>query len=659
VVSVSGGGAGFNPQDGLGFLTLTGATPVLDGAHTSGSFTWNFNSGSQTFDFLPQGFQTRLDYTVQVSDGHGGTDTEVVSILITGTNDGPVAVNDTASTDEDHSVNIAPLANDTDAESDPLTITAIDTNGTLPGGVVAISDGGHVTLASGATVTLQSGHLIYDPTTSANLQALTGTQATDDTFGYVVSDGHVTADASVTVHVQGEWETPTFIADGEVDASARKAAPHDHEILNGSGIPSTHFGLAEANDAGIELGLQVIYRQGPTVTTTDNYNDGVLHFTVNTGSESTVNGSQANVANRAAWNFDYSIATGLDGQHTNLSNFTFKMLVDVDPSAATNFHTLEMVASPVANSTGFVWVDDTVNASGAGTLNGHPIAFADDSGNANVAQNSENYGFGTFQNFLTSQYGPANNFAGPAQFDIELQAFDFQGHQIAQNHIAVDVTDLPHFGTVDAEAQFLDPPHQPQMYFGDGNTPTNYRIAQDNAAGFQLDLKEIFRTGNDIAPTSVDADGTAHYTAPAGSQVVDPADGVTIARADRGAWNFNYVVDTGVNGSTNTLDSFDFKIVMTQNGTNTHVFDLNSATHAWVDETSATAFGGDDFNHPASALVQSQVAENSVNLAFLTNAFGPLATAAAAGTHYDVTLEALDHTTHNVLSSVHDAIVLA
>jgi hypothetical protein len=198
-----------------------------------------------------------------------------------------------------------------------------------------------------------------------------------------------------------------------------------------------------------------------------------------------------------------------------------------------------------------------------------------------------------------------------------------------------------------------------QLYFGNGNPPTNYHIVDNASAGIQLALKEIYRTGDDIGPSSVDADGTAHFTGPDGTQVVDPAHNVSGANATRSAWNFNYVVDTGLNGSLSTLSDFDFKIVVTQNGTNTHTFDLDAATHVWVDEANpAVGFGGDDFNHPASAMVQSQVAENSVNLAFLAGAFGSLATAAAAGNTYDITLEALDHQNH-ILSSVHDVILLA
>jgi hypothetical protein len=66
------------------------------------------------------------------------------------------------------------------------------------------------------------------------------------------------------------------------------------------------------------------------------------------------------------------------------------------------------------------------------------VFISDDEGNANVTQNSENYAFSFFQSFLTGAYGPGNSFAGPASFDIILQALDGT-ELIAQNHIAVDL----------------------------------------------------------------------------------------------------------------------------------------------------------------------------------------------------------------------------
>lgn len=112
--------------------------------------------------------------------------------------------------------------------------------------------------------------------------------------------------------------------------------------------------------------------------------------------------------------------------------------------------------------------------------------------------------------------------------------------------------------------------------------------------------------------------------------------------ANRGAWNFDFAVVTGLDGQNTNLSNFTFKLEITQNGTNTHTFVLDPGTHVWVDQANPlSGFGGDDFStHAASAAAQSHIAENSVNLAFLQNAFGPLSTSSTAGTTYDIHLEA-------------------
>src|SRR4051812_25988763 len=78
-----------------------------------------------------------------------------------------------------------------------------------------------------------------------------------------------------------------------------------------------------------------------------------------------------------------------------------------------------------------------------------------------------------------------------------------------------------------------------EMYFGDGNKPTNYNISVDDKTHIELGLKIHYRQGNDIIPTSVDSDGTAHYVVPDGAQVVDSAHGVSSANPARAAWNFD------------------------------------------------------------------------------------------------------------------------
>lgn len=233
------------------------------------------------------------------------------------------------------------------------------------------------------------------------------------------------ADAVVNLDTGVTW---TYETNATVDISAQDPGQPPGNLYAGTGIPATGFGLATNADAGIELGLQVIYRQGPTVTTTDTYADGVLTYQVADGPQSMANGSFADNAGRAAWSFEYSIATGLNGETTSLDDLTFKLLVDVDPTANTNYRTLvlEEEATPQApGQSGFQWRDEDSGL----------VFIADDEGTANVTQNSQNYAF--YQPLLTGLYGPGNSFAGPAYFDIQLQAYDSNDVLLAQNHISV------------------------------------------------------------------------------------------------------------------------------------------------------------------------------------------------------------------------------
>jgi hypothetical protein len=224
--------------------------------------------------------------------------------------------------------------------------------------------------------------------------------------------------------------TWTYSVNAVPDYTAQDPASPGN-LFVGSGIPAENFGLARNDAEGIELGLMVLYRQGPTVVSTDNYADGVLNFNVASGPQSTANGSSGNNAMRAAWNFTFSVATGLNATTTDLDDHTFQLLYDVDPGPGTNYRvlTLEAEGTPqAAGQSGFQWRDQGTNA----------VFILDDEGNSKVTQNSENYAFGFFQAFLTSPYGPGNAFAGPGQFDIILQALE--GSQIvARNHIVVNV----------------------------------------------------------------------------------------------------------------------------------------------------------------------------------------------------------------------------
>ena len=92
----------------------------------------NTATGAYTYSPQPNLFGTDT-FTFHVSDGKATSSVATVAVTITPINDVPVAVSDTVKTAEDKAVTITVLGNDTDADGDPLTITAVTpgANGTV------------------------------------------------------------------------------------------------------------------------------------------------------------------------------------------------------------------------------------------------------------------------------------------------------------------------------------------------------------------------------------------------------------------------------------------------------------------------------------------------------------------------------------------------
>ncbi|MDE2411612.1 MAG: VCBS domain-containing protein [Sphingomonadales bacterium] len=106
-----------------------GAIAADSGDH--GNLAWTFNSGTEAFDFLGVGQSLTLNYTIEVSDGHGGTDQQNVSVTINGTNDAPIGSADAAlaAGTEDTSYVIAAadlLQGFSDVDGDTLQATALN-----------------------------------------------------------------------------------------------------------------------------------------------------------------------------------------------------------------------------------------------------------------------------------------------------------------------------------------------------------------------------------------------------------------------------------------------------------------------------------------------------------------------------------------------------
>ena len=156
------------------------------------------------------------EVTVTASDGKGGTDSITVTINVSNVNEAPTAVNDTATTDEDQSVRIDVLANDTDPDTERAALTVSVGRQPLNGTASVESD---------RTIT-------YTP--NANF-------AGENSFTYSVSDGSLSDAGSVTVTVEAVNDAPTFPS-----PTAARSVPEDAEADDNVGAPVTAMDVESA-----------------------------------------------------------------------------------------------------------------------------------------------------------------------------------------------------------------------------------------------------------------------------------------------------------------------------------------------------------------------------------------------------------------------------
>ena len=187
--------------DVLTFSNLTGphvlGSPMLA---ADGTFTLD----TDAFNFLAVGEQEDLTFGFTVSDGIADV-MGTFRLRITGRNDDPDAVDDSAMTDEDNSVSIDVLANDTDPDlNDMPEVSTI--NGVSVGHGLTLT--ATVTLDSGALASLNGdGTIEYDP--NGQFETLAPGQTATDSFTYTIDDGNGGSDtATVTITVDGVNDDP-------------------------------------------------------------------------------------------------------------------------------------------------------------------------------------------------------------------------------------------------------------------------------------------------------------------------------------------------------------------------------------------------------------------------------------------------------------------
>ncbi len=194
----------------------------------------NGNSANNTVTYTSAtGFSGTDTFSYTVGDGRGGATTARVTMTVaTPPNHPPVAVDDSATAAKNKPVTIAVLANDSDADGDPLTITS-------------------VTTAANGSVAATATSVTYTPNRN-----FLGT----DGFGYSIRDGRGgTASAHVTVAVaEGTNHKPKAMDDTATTVQGRPVTIDvsandtdlDGDTLAATSVTQPSGGMAVANGDG-------------------------------------------------------------------------------------------------------------------------------------------------------------------------------------------------------------------------------------------------------------------------------------------------------------------------------------------------------------------------------------------------------------------------
>lgn len=237
-----------------------------------------FNPGTD-FDYLEKDVTTQVYISYTVSDGDAENTASLI-VTVTGTNDGPIATDDTSNAGENETISIDALANDDDVENDTLSISSVS----VPGGKGSVS--------------VVNGDIEFNPGTDFDGLAVGITE--DVIISYTVSDGDKADGGSVTVTITGVNDAPDTMDDSDeilntetstVDVMANDSDPEGDSFTLTDATAPANKGSASVVDGevffdpgadfdalapGVGEDVEITY----TVSDGDKSNTGTLTVTV-------------------------------------------------------------------------------------------------------------------------------------------------------------------------------------------------------------------------------------------------------------------------------------------------------------------------------------------------------------------------------------------
>ncbi|RLJ15886.1 hypothetical protein DJ031_16435 [bacterium endosymbiont of Escarpia laminata] len=329
-----------------------------------------------TVTYTHDGGETISDsFTYTANDGTDDSAPATVNITVTPVNDAPVGVADSGATLEGGTVTIDLLANDSDAESDPLTISGmtLPANGLLANnadGTVTYTHNGGETVSDSFTYRADDGNLTSDLTTvTITITPVNDLPTADDDAGTTAEGGSVTvsvldgdADAEGSALTVTNLSVPT---NGTATLNADGTVTYTHngsETINDSFTYTANDGTADSAVATVNITVTPVndvpvagadsgtVDEGGTVTIdllandTDGENDSLSVAGL-------ILPSHGNLIN----NQDGTVVYEHDGGETTSDSFTYTAFDGTANSAVTTVTiTINPVNDvPVANDDGF------------------------------------------------------------------------------------------------------------------------------------------------------------------------------------------------------------------------------------------------------------------------------------------------------------------
>ena len=285
---------------------VTGSYGILDW-NADGTYSYTLNNANPTVQSLAAGETLTDSFTYTISDGNGGTDTATLIITVNGTNDGPIALDDTNSVSEDTAPNPVSgdlLTNDSDPDtSDSLTVTEVD----------GVTDPATDIAGSYGTLDWNSDGTYSYTLDNSNLavHALADGETLTDSFTYTIDDGNSGTDtATLTITINGTNDGPSAVDDANSVSEDVAPNPVSGDLLANDSDPDNNDSLTMTEVGGAT---------DPATDVTGSY--GTLDWNADGTYSYTLNNANPTVQSLAAGetltdSFTYTISDGNGGTDT-------------------------------------------------------------------------------------------------------------------------------------------------------------------------------------------------------------------------------------------------------------------------------------------------------------------------------------------------------